>query len=196
MSSLLSYERLEFLGDAVISFVVSEELYRRFPSAPEGEMTRIKIAVVQGHTLTAVAKEIGLGEHLNGLNLSERGQRSALENMYEAVVAALYLDGGIETARTFVLQTMGDMLTEDAQIPVHPKTLFLEDMASQGRETAFRLVSEEGPSHAREFTVEALVDGIAVGKGTASSKKDAETAAASDAMSALKKPHKARRKTR
>lgn len=185
MSALLAYERLELLGDAVITFIVTDELYRRFPESPEGELTRIKTAVVRGGTFTDAASRLGLDIALEGLNLSTRGRESALENIFESVTGALYLDAGIDATRSFVLRLLGDMLTPEAQIPVHPKTRFLELMAAQGRQTSFELVAETGPSHDRVFTAHALVDGEVVGRGTGSSKKDAETAACTAALEAI-----------
>lgn len=184
MDPLLSYQRLEFLGDSIVSMIVADELYRRFPDWMEGELTRVKVAVVRGATFTRVARELGFSAVLEGLNLSARGRDSALENIFEASVGALYLDAGYERARQFVLGVLGDLLTPDACIPVHPKTRFLESMAADGRKVVFEVVSEEGPSHDRVFTVEVRVDGAVVGSGTGSSKKEAETAAAANALGA------------
>src|SRR5664279_1948543 len=111
------YERLEFLGDSVLGFVIAEEIYRRFPAMPEGGMTRIRVSVVSGTTLGRVAGELGLAEAIvfgeSERGTGGRGLSSALENVYEALTAALYLDAGLDAARAWVLSTLGSRILED-----------------------------------------------------------------------------------
>lgn len=185
----LDYERLEFLGDAVLGLIVVEEIYRRFPELPEGEMTKLKIHLISGGSLVMAAEELGLAEFI-ALGESERGTgtrglRSALENAFEAVAGAIYLDGGLEAARRFVTATLGGRISADG-IDVadleHPKSRLQELVQADGRSVEYRIVGEEGPPHARRFTAEALVDGRVLGTGEGATKKEAEMCAAREAL--------------
>lgn len=184
------YERLEFLGDAVLGLVVVEECYRRFPELAEGVMTKIKIAVVSGAVLTATAEELGLapllllgeGERRN----AGRGRRSALENAFEAVCGAIYLDGGYEAARAFVLRTLGDRIVpEIAAHEEHPKSALLEYVQARAMNAVFTIEGSEGPPHDRVFTASVAVDGKDMGHGSGRSKKEAESNAAAAALARL-----------
>ena len=182
------YERLEFLGDSVLGLIVVDDTYRRFPDMPEGMMTRIKIATVSGSTLSTAAGELGLGD-LILLGESERktggrGMASALENVFEATVGALYLDGGIEVARAFVLRVLGPYIAPGAASDAeHPKSRLQELVQARGAAPEYVIVSTEGPPHDRTFRAVVTVDGETVGEGTGRSKKEAEMNAAADALS-------------
>ena len=187
------YERLEFLGDAVISLVVAEELFARFPDEREGGLTKLKIGAVSGHALSAAAEEHGLADALF-LGESERGTggrglTSALENAFEALVAALYLDGGFDTAREFVSRALGGHIGEHAAVLGHPKSELQEYLQARGRTPHYRVVAEEGPPHNRTFTTVVQVDGEEVGRGVGRSKKEAEMRAARQAVERLAQTH-------
>lgn len=184
------YERLEFLGDSVVGFVIAEEVYRRFPDMDEGGMTRIKISVVAGTTLAEVAGELGLaaaivvGESERGTG--GRGLTSALENVYEALTAALYLDAGLDAARKWILGTLGSSISVDAALsPENPKSLLQELTQAKGMTPSYRLLAEEGPPHKRLFTCAVEIDGVVIGEGTGRTKKEAQAAAASAALEKL-----------
>ena len=186
----VGYERLEFLGDAVLGLVVVEECYRRFPDLSEGVMTKIKIAVVSGNVLTASAEELGLapllllgeGERRN----ANRGRASALENAFEAVVGAIYLDGGYEAARAFVLRTLGERIVPEIAVDEeHPKSALLELVQARGHIAVFNIESSEGPPHDRVFSASVSVDGKLLGTGSGRSKKEAEMNAAAAALDKL-----------
>lgn len=183
------YERLEFLGDSVLGLIVVEDTYRRFPEMPEGMMTKIKIATVSGSTLSAAAGELGLGNLLL-LGESERrtggrGMASALENVFEATVGALYLDGGIKAARAFVLRVLGPHIAPGvADLSEHPKSRLQEVVQARGAVPEYEIVSTQGPPHDRTFCAVVTVDGETIGRGTGRSKKEAEMNAAADALSA------------
>ncbi|NTW27899.1 MAG: ribonuclease III [Coriobacteriia bacterium] len=184
------YERLEFLGDSVVGFVIAEEVFRRYPDMPEGGMTRIKISAVAGTTLSEVAADLGLGGALivgdSERGTGGRGLVSALENVYEALVAALYLDAGLPAAREWVLATLGSRISEDAaSTPENPKSLLQEITQARGLAPTYRLIAEDGPPHARTFTCAVEMEGIVVGQGSGRTKKDAEAAAASAALERL-----------
>lgn len=184
------YERLEFLGDAVLGMIVVEEIYRRFPNMPEGQLTKLKIGVVSGTTLSHVARSLGMGD-LMLLGRSEqgtngRGLESALENVFEAIVGALYLDAGIDAAREYVLRVLGKWIDPDvAAVPEHPKSLLQEKLQAKGLSPEYETVATSGPPHDRSFRVTVSVNGMVVGTGEGASKKEAEMNAACEALDDL-----------
>lgn len=196
---LQSYERLEFLGDAVLGISIADAAYRRFPEAREGELTQMKGAAVSGRTLTLVARELGIDRLIEVAQreLTARGFASALENTFEALIGALYLDAGLGAAQAFVVSTLGDRLTTDTAAIEHPKSALMELAAASGRAVEFTIVKTTGPAHARHFTAEVSIDGEVLGAGAGASKKDAETVAAEVALAALRarqpKPGRRRR---
>lgn len=187
-----SYERLEFLGDSVLGFVIAEELFRRFPKAPEGELTKRKIAAVSGENLSAVSESLGLNE-LVALGKGERAsggrsRRSLAENVLEAVFGAVYLDGGIDEARPLILRVLAGVLDAGlvAAPAEDPKSVLQEHtQATLGMLPTYRVTADEGEPHDRTFTVEVLVAGQSLGHGIGRSKKEAEKAAAAAAIRAL-----------
>ena len=192
------YERLEFLGDSIVGFVIAEELFRRFPSMDEGGLTKIRVSVVSRTALGKVASELGLAEAIvvgqSELGTGKRGLKSALGNVYEALVAALYLDAGMEVARTWVLATLGPLISEDVAVFLeNPKSELQELLQSRKESPVYRLVSHEGPPHARTFTVEVAVAGTVMGTGSGETKKVAEAAAARAALASLSKRPRTRR---
>lgn len=184
------YERLEFLGDAVLGFVVAEEIFGRFPAMAEGGMTRLRASVVNGSSLSAIADELGLGDAIivgeSERNVGSRGRASALENAFEALTAALYLDAGLDRAREWVRRTVvAHIRPELAETLENPKSA-LQELVQVGGETPnYRLLGHEGPPHDRVFTVEVIVAGEVLGTGSGRSKKDAEAAAAAQALELL-----------
>lgn len=183
-----SYERLEFLGDSILGSVVALALFKTYGEFDEGKLTRLKVSLVSGVTLSEVGRELGIDQFII-LGASEqgtgaRGMHSALENVYEALVGALYLDGGWEAAEAFIMRTLKPHLaTERAEHPSNPKS-YLQECVQSNRMNPpeYKVVGEEGPAHQPTFTAVALVDGIRRGRGTGSSKKEAEAAAALDAL--------------
>lgn len=184
------YERLEFLGDSVLDFIIAEETFRRFPTMREGGMTRIKVSLVAGSVLSNVARDLGL---LDALIVGEsergtggRGLNSALENAYEALTAALYLDGGLDAAREWVLRTLGPLITEDvATTPENPKSRLQEFVQARGESPVYETSAIDGPPHDRTFVVTVDVGGVRLGEGTGRTKREAEAAAATVALAAL-----------
>lgn len=187
------YERLEFLGDSVLGFIICEEAFRRFPQMREGGMTRIKVSLVAGNVLSSVARDLGLAEVIivgeSERGTGGRGLTSALENAYEAITAALYLDGGIDAAREWVLRTLGPLITEEAAAtPENPKSLLQELVQARGQSASYVTLSEEGPPHDRTFTVRVDIDGETLGTGSGRTKREAEAHAAAAALKTLSKP--------
>ncbi len=190
-----SYERLEFLGDAFLGGIIALEIYQRFPDMNEGGMTRLKSGVVSGATLSKVSEELGFedliifGESERGTN--GRGMHSALENIYESIVAALVLDGGIPVAHDWIIKTLGPHITRDkAAHPSNPKSRLQEILQEHGNAPVYDVVAEDGPPHNRTLTMEVLCNGEVLGVGKGRSKKEAEAAAAQNAIEAISKEHK------
>ena len=188
--SLKSNERLEFLGDSILGMVTAEYLYRNFPDRPEGDLTRMRADMVCERALAVVAERIGLGQHLLLGHGEEAGggrsRDSILADAVESVIAACFLDGGMDAARKFV-DTF--VLTE---VPVKKlrnadyKTA-LQELVQQKKNQvlSYALVAESGPDHDKHFTVEVSLNGKVVGTGDGSSKKRAEQDAARAAIEAL-----------
>ena len=187
--ALMSNERLEFLGDSVLGQVTADHLYRTHPDLPEGDLTRMRAALVCEEALAEVAKGWGLGEYLKlGRGEDQNGGRSRdsiLADAVEAILAALYLDGGIaqarRTIRTFVL-------SREAQAGEGRdyKTALQELIQrTPGHTLRYQLMKESGPDHQKEFWMEVALDGKPVGSGTGHSKKEAEQQAAKAALEAL-----------
>ena len=186
-----SYERLEFLGDSILGAIVATDLFERFGSMDEGELTRLKISLVSGKMLSNVAADLGIGDCIvfgeSEKGTGARGLHSALENVYESVVGALYLDGGYDVTHDFVRRTLGPrMAPELAERPQSPKSRLQEITQRELRcAPEYKLEGEEGPAHAPTFTSVVLVGGRRVGRGSGSSKKEAESVAAADAIERL-----------
>lgn len=187
-----SYERLEFLGDSILGAMVATDLFEKFKDIDEGALTRLKISLVSGKTLSAVSEELGIGECIvfgdSEKGTGARGMHSALENVYESLVGALYLDGGYETAHAFVSRTLGPhMLPELANTPENPKSE-LQEIVQRKYKAApvYKLESESGPAHKPTFTSAVYLEGRLLGEGTGSSKKESEVAAATHAIEKLR----------
>ena len=189
-NSLMSNERLEFLGDSILGMVVAEFLYRNFPDRPEGELTRMRADMVCEKTLASVANRIDLGRHLLLGNGEEQGggrsRNSILADAVESVIAASFLDGGMEAARQFIQQFI---LVEVPVTKLHNvdyKTA-LQELVQQKKNQvlSYTLVGESGPDHDKRFDVEVKLNGKVVGIGSGSSKKRAEQMSARAAIEAL-----------
>jgi len=188
-----SYERLEFLGDAVLELAVSTELYHRFPDADEGELTKTRSSLVRRETLALIARRIDLGNFLlvgKGVESSDgRQQDSVLAAAFEALIAAVYLDQGNEFTRQLIISLFDIELTQAERAggpPENPKSKLQEIVQARGQNPPkYLLVSSEGPDHGPVFTVEVMVDGQVVGAGTGGKKSDAESAAAQAALAVL-----------
>lgn len=189
-NSLLSNERLEFLGDSILGMLVAEYLYRNFPDRPEGELTRMRADMVCETTLAAVANTIHLGDHLLLGHGEEQGggrtRDSILADAVESVIAASFLDGGMEAAERFIRRFIL------VQVPVTKlhnadyKTQ-LQELVQQKRNQVltYLLTGESGPDHDKQFDVQVALNGTVVGSGRGSSKKRAEQDAARNAIAAL-----------
>lgn len=184
------YERLEFLGDRVLGLVIADLLWRRFEHEPEGDLTRRLTHLVRRDTLARVASAIGLDRHLL-LSPSEAAAGAArnpgiLADVLEAVIAAIYLDGGFAAAVAFIERFWEPLLAEMEGPPRDPKTTLQEWAQGRGLPLPdYQLVATSGPDHAPQFTVSVRVSGHDVASATASSKRAAETAAATALLERL-----------
>lgn len=190
-SPMGSNERLEFLGDSVLGMVTADFLYRRHPHLPEGDLTRLRAALVCEDSLAEVADRLDLGAYLRlGKGESAGGGRerpSIRADAVEAILAAVYLDGGLEEARGLIRRLILDR-EEEKTVHRDYKTALQEIVQREaGKVLAYRLTGESGPDHAKEFTVEVDLNGKVVGAGAGRSKKEAEQMAAKAAIEGFKK---------
>ena len=179
-------ERLEFLGDSVLGFVTAEYLYSNHENFPEGELTKLRSYAVCEKSLFEFAKEIGLGDRINLSNGEERtGGRtrpSVLSDAFEALIAAIYLDGGIQEAKKFVLRFVAPYVEKKPSFKDYKTTLQEVVQRNHGEELKYVVVSETGPDHDKRFEVEVHLNSNVIGRGTDKSKKKAEQQAAKQAL--------------
>ena len=192
-------QRLEFLGDAILQLVITEYLFGHFGDQPEGQLTKLRSRLVSRDALKAHASALDLGQFLlmgRGEEASGgRARVSTLADAFEALIGAIYLDGGLEKTRKFILTQAQQNLAELAEEPVdiNPKGYLQELLQSiSPRSPVYEVLSQTGPEHDKRFVVQAVWEGIVLGKGRGRSKKQAETSAAEEAME-LKRWKKAKR---
>jgi ribonuclease-3 len=188
-------QRLEFLGDAVLDLIIAEALYHRLPEQDEGVLDRARASLVNGRSLATLARELQLADHI-AVSESQRKHHpkpsnAMLEDALEALIGAIYLDGGMGAARDFVLRIFKDRLesVEADSEPGNPKGR-LQEWAQKHREGAvpeYTLLRSEGPDHKRRYTANVLLEGEEIGQGEGSSIKGAEMAAAEAALQSLEK---------
>ncbi|HXV12793.1 MAG TPA: ribonuclease III [Candidatus Krumholzibacteria bacterium] len=191
-AALQSNERMEFLGDSVLSLVVNEHLYKRYPERTEGELTKMKSVVVSKQILAHLAKKMDLGRYVL---VSENAQRAGVSTMesvvadaLEAVFGAVFIDGGFEAARRVVLGVLPDNLGEviSQEGTINYKSLLQEYIQALHKvPPRYRVHSTTGPDHDKQFAVEVVVKGNILGSGTGKTKKDAEQKAAREAYRRL-----------
>ena len=188
--SLMSNERLEFLGDSILGMVVADHLYKNFPDRPEGELTRMRADMVCETSLALIAAQLDLGQHLllghGEERFGGRSRASILADAVESVIAACFLDGGMDAAKGFIDRFI---LCDVPVTKLHNadyKTALQELVQKKkGQTLSYVLCGESGPDHDKRFEVEVRLNDVVVGRGTGSSKKRAEQNAARDAMESL-----------
>ena len=189
-NSLMSNERLEFLGDSILGMTVADHLYRNFPDRPEGELTRMRADMVCEKTLAAVANQIGLGQHLLLGHGEEQGggrsRESILADAVESIIAACYLDGGVESAAAFIRSFILCHVPVKQLQNVDYKTKLQELVQRKKNQVlSYELIGESGPDHDKQFMVQVSLNGNVVGQGNGRSKKRAEQDAARVAIEKL-----------
>ncbi len=186
-----SYERLEFLGDSALGFIVARALYERYPEVSEGTLSRLRSSVVSRKSCAAVAREIGLDRMFaEQFELTDDLRRSdnVISALTEAAIAALVLEHGIEPVSEPVLDAFEHQISAAEHAPVDRKTLLQEEAAKVGWKVTYAVIHSDGPPHDRTFTCEAVVDGRRLGTGSGRSKKEAQQEAAAEALAALELP--------
>ncbi|MBR6376894.1 MAG: ribonuclease III [Oscillospiraceae bacterium] len=188
---LRSYERLEFLGDSILGFTAADYLGKTFPKLHEGELTKLRADLVCETSLAQTAKALGLGDYLRlGKGEEATGGRrrvSIIADVVEAVIAAIYLDGGLEAAQRFIYTHVLVDTKARIQLNADYKTMLQELVQQQKNQVlSYELLGESGPDHDKQFTVRVLLNGTPIGTGSGTSKKRAEQAAASAALEALR----------
>ena len=189
-SGAVSYDRLEFLGDAALGLIVADHLYRAFPEEAEGQLSRRKHAVIAGDVLSQTAESLGIADLvLVGKGVRSPGaplHASVLENAFEALLGAVYLDGGVRAAQELCQRVLGERLA--LLVPPEPDPKGRLQELTQGRNGVlpeYRIVSATGEPHDRTFSAEVLLSDRVAGRGTGRSKQAAEKAAAAAALAAL-----------
>jgi ribonuclease-3 len=185
-----SNERLEFVGDSVLGMVVATRLYERYPEMPEGRMTRLRAQLVCEESLHGIALELELGRYIRlGRGEEHSGGRtrtSILADAVEAVIAALYLDGGLEVARQFISQRLLSDLADEECAGADSKTRLQELVQRKsGQSLTYEMLGESGPDHDKVFTARVLLNGDTLGEGSGRTKKEAEQSAAREALERL-----------
>ncbi len=186
-NSLMSNERLEFLGDSILGMIVADHLYRNFPDRPEGELTRMRADMVCEQSLAVIAHQINLGDFLMLGHGEEQGggrkRSSILADAVESVIAACYLDGGYDAALRFVRRFVLSDIPVVRYHNVDYKTALQERVQQRKNQVlSYHLVGEEGPDHEKHFNVEVQLNGVQIGLGSGTSKKRAEQDAARTAL--------------
>ncbi|MDE7365464.1 MAG: ribonuclease III [Ruminococcus sp.] len=183
-----SNERLEFLGDSVLSIVVSEHLYTNLKNVAEGDLTKLRASLVCEKSLHVFAKEIHLGDFLmlgkGEENTGGRERPSILADAFEAVIAAIYLDGGMESAKKHILRFMPKDIEHTAKFAFKDFKTVLQEVVQKNPEekVEYNLIGEEGPDHNKRFVVEVMLNYQVIGRGKGRSKKEAEQLAAKEAL--------------
>ena len=195
-----SYERLEFFGDSVLGLVIAQYLFEHHPDWDQGMLSKAKSSVVQEGPLAETASRLGLEEFLE-LSVSEeqtggRNRPSILADVFEAIIGAIYLESGLEVARWFILEQLHDYLKIVSTGDVSPndyKSKLQEVAQAMWRKTPqYKVVKEAGVAHERRFFVQVLFDDEVMGEGSGRSKKEAEQAAANDALQLIERANRAR----
>lgn len=187
-----SNERLEFLGDSVLGMIVARTIFTKYPNMPEGKMTKLRAQLVCEEALHRIALELNLGEYIRlGRGEERSGGRervSILADAVEAIIAAMFLDGGIDVAEDFIKRYVLIGLKVEFSNVIDYKTKLQEEIQkTAGNHISYEMVGEEGPDHKKTFTARVLVNNKAVGEGVGHTKKEAEQAAAAKALEAMAK---------
>ena len=191
---LESNERLEFLGDSILSFIISSYLYTKRPKDPEGMLTNLRSYIVKTKSLAEAAGNLKLGEYLKlskGEDISGgRNNPQLLANTYEALIGAIYLDQGLEKTEDFIMETLIPFFTKEVESgPPKDAKSFLQELVQEEQKQSpqYKIVKTFGPDHAKQFVIGVFIKGDKVGQGQGTSKQEAEEKAASEALGTLSK---------
>lgn len=185
-------ERLEFLGDSVLGMLIAEYLYSHLPSTPEGELSYLRSRLIDASSCVDYVYKLGIEQYMllgKGERMNDgRGRESILADLFEAIIAAIYLDGGIEEARTFLFNHFAQVIENIVKTPLCNWKAHLQDYSQKKHQTTpiYRVLEEAGPDHNKKFKVTVIIHEDEVGHGEGSSKKEAQQAAAENAVQNLK----------
>lgn len=185
-------ERLEFLGDSVLGLLIAEYLYRMLPETPEGELSYLRSRLVEAASCVLYIQKLSVCDYLllgKGERMNDgRGRDSIIADLFEALIGAIYIDGGIEAARTFLFTHFHSEIESIIKQPLRNWKAILQDYCQKRYQHApsYQVLEESGPDHSKIFKVSVLLQGDTLGSGTGSSKKEAQQAAAADALSRIK----------
>ncbi|NGX58056.1 MAG: Ribonuclease 3 [Chlamydiae bacterium] len=188
-------ERLEFLGDSVLGLIISEYLYKYLPETPEGELSYLRSRLVEASSCVGYVQQLDIESHIllgKGEQMNDgRGRDSILADLFEAVIGAIFLDGGMEASRRFLFQNFSSQINGIMQQPDHNWKALLQDYSQKNFQLAPRyiVIEETGPDHSKTFDISVQVNKEEIGRGQGSSKKEAQQAAAKDAMKQIGIPN-------
>jgi len=181
-------ERLEFLGDSVLGLIISEYLYRYLPDTPEGELSYLRSRLVEASSCVNYVGQLGIEDYVllgKGEQLNDgRGRESILADLFEAIVGAIFLDGGIEPTKRFIFQNFSIQINEIMKQPDHNWKALLQDYSQKNYQEPphYVVIDESGPDHSKTFVISVQIRGNELGRGAGSSKKEAQQAAAEEAL--------------
>ena len=181
-------ERLEFLGDSILGLLIAEYLYRYLPTTPEGELSYLRSRLVEASSCVTYVQKLEVEEYLllgKGERMNDgRGRESILADLFEAIIGAVYLDGGIEAARRFIFKNFSQEIDDILKTPVRNWKAQLQDFCQKKyhQTPLYKVVSERGPDHSKTFSISVIINKEEMGHGEGPSKKEAQQAAAQDAL--------------
>lgn len=184
-------ERLEFLGDSVLGLIVSDYLYAHLPFESEGYLSHLRSHIVEASSCAQFLNHLGIAHYVllgRGERLNDgRGRETILADLFEALIGAIYLDGGLEVAKTFFFSQFSQRIEEYLKEPFRNWKAELQDYSQKKHQKPpiYKLIKESGPDHSKVFQIAACIEEVEIGEGTGSSKKEAEQAAAEDALKKL-----------
>ncbi len=182
-------ERLEFLGDSILGLIISDYLYRNLPNIPEGELSALRSKLVDASSCVIYVQKLELGSYLllgRGERLNDgRGRESILADLFEAIIGAIYLDGGLEAAKRFIFENFSNEIDATLKCPLRNSKAILQDLCQKKLQQMpiYKVLGEVGPDHNKMFEIAVFIQEHQIGSGKGSSKKEAQQAAANDALS-------------
>ncbi|MCB1112494.1 MAG: ribonuclease III [Chlamydiales bacterium] len=184
-------ERLEFLGDSVLGLIISDYLYRYLPTTPEGELSTLRSRLVEASSCSAYVSKLDVEQYLllgKGERMNDgRGRGSILADLFEAIIGAIYLDGGLEAAKSFLFKNFSTDIDEILKTPVNNWKALLQDYCQKNHQQTpiYKVLEESGPDHDKTFTIGVYMEEQQLGTGRGASKKEGQQAAAEDALKRL-----------
>lgn len=187
-------ERLEFLGDSVLGLLISDYLYHQLPSVPEGDLSHYRSRLVEAGSCVRYVQKLDLATHLllgkgERMNTEGKGRESILSDLFEAVIGAVYLDGGLKAARHFLLDNFGAEIEDILCTPIKNWKALFQEYAQKNYQCPpfYKVLESVGPDHSKQFSIAAMINNQEFGRGVGTSKKEAQQAAAADALARLTK---------